>query len=56
MIEAEDFDFNSGQFIDNPVPTSGNGPTTGNLAANSYYYYPGNGNGAVTVSHDRAWI
>jgi len=21
MIEAEDFDFNGGQFIDNPIPT-----------------------------------
>lgn len=29
-IEAEDFDFSSGQFIDNPVPTA-------NSAANSYY-------------------
>lgn len=41
MIEAEDFDFNSGQFIDNPVPTSGDGAGSGNLAANSYYYYAG---------------
>ena len=40
MFEAEDFDFNSGQFIDNPVPTSGY-VTNGNLAANSYFYYAG---------------
>src|SRR6185437_11791457 len=32
MIEAVDFDFNNGQFIDNPVPTAG--VTT---ATNSYY-------------------
>ena len=49
MIEAEDFDFNSGQFIDNPVPTSGNGTTTGNLAANSYFYYPGNNSANLSV-------
>ncbi len=30
MVEAEDFDFNSGQFIDNPVVTS-------NAAPNSYF-------------------
>ena len=41
MIEAEDFDFNSGQFIDNPVPTSGDGAGSGSLTANSYYYYAG---------------
>jgi len=32
MIEAEDFDFNRGQFIDNPIPTYPN-----NTDANSYY-------------------
>ncbi len=32
MIEAVDFDFNNGQFIDNPVPTAGI-----TLATNSYY-------------------
>ena len=32
MIEAEDYDFNSGQFIDNPVPT---GPNF--TATNSYF-------------------
>jgi hypothetical protein len=32
MIEAVDFDFNSGQFIDNPVPTAGV-----SLATNSYF-------------------
>jgi hypothetical protein len=32
MIEAVDFDFNGGQFIDNPVPTAGL-----TLATNSYY-------------------
>lgn len=35
MIEAEDFDFNGGQFIDNPIHTGG--ITT---AANSYYLAP----------------
>ena len=32
MIEAVDFDFNGGQFIDNPIPTAGVG-----MATNSYY-------------------
>jgi hypothetical protein len=36
MIEALDFDFNGGQFIDNPLETA-----TTVAAANSYYYYPG---------------
>ena len=49
MIEAEDFDFNSGQFIDNPVPTSGDGTTTGNLAANSYFYYAGGSTANVST-------
>jgi hypothetical protein len=34
MIEAVDFDFNGGQFIDNPVPT---GNTSGDEATNSYF-------------------
>lgn len=33
MIEAVDFDFNGGQFIDNPLPTAPLAPAT-----NSYYY------------------
>ena len=36
MIEAGDFDFNSGQWFDNPIETA-----TNNTATNSYYYYPG---------------
>jgi hypothetical protein len=36
MIEAEDWDFNDGQYIDNPIPT---GPNA--LATNSYYSNPG---------------
>ena len=36
MIEAGDFDFNGGQWIDNPLETA-----TAVAAANSYYYYPG---------------
>ena len=44
MIEAGDFDFNSGQFIDNPLATA-----TTVAPTNSYYFYPGgdSGNGAV---------
>ncbi|EEF57883.1 hypothetical protein, partial [Pedosphaera parvula] len=34
MIEAEDFDFNGGQFVDNSVPRS-------SPAADSYFVYPG---------------
>ncbi|HEY4414650.1 MAG TPA: hypothetical protein VGO57_03075 [Verrucomicrobiae bacterium] len=52
MWEAEDFDFNGGQFIDNPVPTADNvlivGQTpplaNGTLAGDSYYGLPGGGN------------
>ena len=36
MIEAGDFDFNGGQWFDNPIETA-----TNNTATNSYYYYPG---------------
>ncbi len=43
-IEAEDFDFNGGQFIDNPVPTGAyvNGvyPPYATVATNSYFFYP----------------
>lgn len=38
--EAEDFDFNGGQFIDNPVPTGDNGTSGGILDPQSYYGYP----------------
>ncbi len=41
MIEAEDYDFSSGQFIDNPIQT---GPNT--TATNSYYGFPGGTLGA----------
>ena len=37
MIEAGDFDFNSGQWIDSPLETA-----TSTAATNSYYGYPGN--------------
>ncbi len=48
MWEAEDFDFNGGQSIDNPMPTgddtlTGTGASasaTGNPAADSYFFYP----------------
>jgi len=49
MFEAEDFDFNGGRFIDNPIPTgfvviSAAGiatyPLPGYSAANSYFFYP----------------
>ncbi|HLX94350.1 MAG TPA: hypothetical protein VKU37_01260 [Verrucomicrobiae bacterium] len=37
MIEAGDFDFNGGQWIDNPIETA-----TTSAATNSYFGYPGN--------------
>ena len=37
MIEAGDFDFNGGQWIDNPLSTANS-----TALANSYYGYPGN--------------
>jgi hypothetical protein len=43
--EAEDFDFNGGSYIDNPVPSGDNvsagGYHTGELLTNSYFLYPG---------------
>jgi hypothetical protein len=36
MVEADEFDFNGGQFIDNSIQTA-----TAVGAANSYYFYPG---------------
>ncbi|HEV2437577.1 MAG TPA: hypothetical protein VG077_16410 [Verrucomicrobiae bacterium] len=45
MIEAGDFDFNSGQWIDNPLETA----TTVALT-NSYYGYPGNNLANAAVS------
>ena len=44
MIEAEDYDFNSGQFINNPIQTGPNVPAT-----NSYYGFPGNNLANVAV-------
>ena len=66
MIEAEDFDFNGGQFIDNPIPTgayvNGAYPNYAYSTANSYFYYPeaDSGNEAIvgvdltTVTTDAA--
>jgi hypothetical protein len=36
MIEADEYDFNGGEFIDNPIETA-----TNYLATNSYYAFPG---------------
>ena len=55
MLEAEDFDFNSGTgYIDNPIPTAdsiiaANGTANGTPETNSYYGSPGGvfGNAAV---------
>jgi len=47
MIEAGDFDFNNGQFIDNPEETA---TTVAN--ANSYYYIPKAGGGAAVYGVD----
>lgn len=53
MWEAEDFDFNGGQFIDNPQPsgdtTITSGTATGTPEANSYYFYPGGNSANVSV-------
>jgi hypothetical protein len=66
MIEAEDFDFNGGQFITNPIPTgayvNGAYPIYAVSAVNSYFYYPeaDSGNEAIvgvdltTVTTDAA--
>jgi len=40
MFEAEDWDFASGQFIDNPVPTGNANLALAEPAPNSYYYWP----------------
>jgi hypothetical protein len=49
MVEAEDFDFNSGEFIDNPVPTGNANVALASLATNSYYYYPGNDSANIAI-------
>ena len=46
-IEAEDFDFDGGQFITNPIPTgavaaNGTPQTWAYSAVNSYFYFPSN--------------
>jgi hypothetical protein len=62
MFEAEDFDFNGGSYIDNPVPTgdsvvpSGQGYANGTLAADSYYAEPeGNAANAAIGGIDYYW-
>ena len=45
MIEAEDFDFNGGQFIDNPLATGGSEV----LLTNSYYYWAGGNSANMSV-------
>ena len=45
MIEAEDYDFNGGQFIDNPIQTA-----TNYVATNSYNGFPGNNFANLAVS------
>ena len=56
MWEGEDYDFNGGQFIDNPIPTAdlpnaGTGLTItgGEIATNSYYNFPAENVGATAV-------
>ncbi|MGA2660402.1 MAG: hypothetical protein ABSH34_23125 [Verrucomicrobiota bacterium] len=53
--EATDYDFNGGQFIDNPVLSAdtalnGGALTTGTLLTNSYYGYPGGDSNNVALS------
>ena len=53
MIEAEDFDFDGGQFIDNPIPTgayvNNTYPPYAFTAANSYFFYPSNDSGNAAI-------
>jgi len=52
-IEAEDFDFNGGQFIDNPIPTgayvNGAYPPYATTATNSYFFYPAGDSGNAAI-------
>jgi hypothetical protein len=41
MIEAEDYDFNGGVWIDNPLPTAGTTAVPGVTLTNSYFYWAG---------------
>ena len=57
MIEAVDFDFNGGQFIDNPIPTGAYAnnvyPSYAYTATNSYFFYPaGNSDNAAITNVD----
>ena len=53
MIEAEDWDFNGGQFIDNPIPTgayvANTYPGYAYTAVNSYFYYPSNSSANAAI-------
>jgi hypothetical protein len=53
MIEAEDFDFNGGQFITNPIPTgayvNGAYPSYAVSAVNSYFFYPANSSANAAI-------
>jgi hypothetical protein len=40
MVNAVDYDFSGGQFIDNPVPTGNANVALGTVAPDSYYYWP----------------
>jgi len=54
MWEAEDWDFSSGNFIDNPVPTGdstvSSGIANGTFATNSYYGYPEDNSANLSVA------
>ena len=53
MIEAVDWDFNGGEFIDNPIPTGywvgGTTAPYGYTATNSYFYYPAGNSGNAAI-------
>ena len=53
MIEAEDFDFNGGQFITNPIPTgayvNNTYPAYAISATYSYFYFPSNNPGNAAI-------
>lgn len=53
MVNAVDYDFSGGQFIDNPVPTGNANLALATVAADSYYAWPeGNSANAAVVGVD----
>jgi hypothetical protein len=50
MVNAVDYDFSGGQFIDNPVPTGNSDLALATVASDSYYYWPEGNNANAAIA------